>query len=478
MIFSSYIFMFVFFPLVFCGYFLLSKCRRPMFQHAFLVAASLVFYGWDNPKYVFIIVTSILLNYFLSFWLAKESFSNKTRKALFILGIVFNIGILGFFKYTDFVISNVNFLTGSRIESLNLVFPLGISFFTFQQFSFIVSCYKNKTPCRNFINYALFVSFFPQLIAGPIVLYEEMMPQFQEEKRRRINAENVIRGLAVFASGFFKKIVLADTFAVLATNGFSGAGSLSFLPAWIAVFAYAFQIYFDFSGYCDMAIGGALMLNIELPLNFNAPYRAKNVREFWRRWHITLGRALTTYVYIPLGGNRKGNARTYLNLMATFLISGLWHGPAWTFVVWGALHGFANIFDRVFEKQQEKIPAFLRQLVTFLFVTIAWVLFRAQSWGQAGSVYKAMFAPRSMGGFSEICALFYDGYTNLPQLMSFAMICLIFLVGVVWVVKEKNAKSLAADFRITPKSAILLAVVYAFAILHLTRLSPFIYFNF
>lgn len=478
MIFSSYIFMFVFFPLVFCGYFLLSKCRRPVFQHAFLAAASLVFYGWDNPKYVAIIITSILFNYCLSFGLAKESFSDKARKALFVLGIVFNIGILGFFKYTDFVIGNVNFFTGLRLEPLNLVFPLGISFFTFQQFSFIVSCYKTKKPCRSFINYALFVSFFPQLIAGPIVLYEEMMPQFQEEKRRRVNAENVIRGLAVFASGLFKKIVLADTFAVLATNGFTAAGSLAFLPAWVAVFAYAFQIYFDFSGYCDMAIGGALMLNIELPLNFDAPYRAKNVREFWRRWHITLGRALTTYIYIPLGGNRRGKARTFLNLMATFLISGLWHGPAWTFVVWGALHGLANIFDRVFEKQQNKLPAFVRQLATFLFVTVAWVLFRAESWAQAGAVYKAMFAPRAVGSLAEISALFYDGYSNLPQLMSLGMIGLIFAVGALWVVKEKNAKALARDFRITPRSALLFAAVYAFAILHLTRLSPFIYFNF
>ena len=478
MIFSSYIFMFAFFPLVFGGYFLLSKLKNPVFQHAFLVLASLVFYGWDHPKYVLIIVSSILFNYCLSFGLAKENYSDKARKALFLLGIVFNIGILGFFKYTDFVIDNVNFFTGSRIESLNLVFPLGISFFTFQQFSFIVSCYKTKTPCRNFIDYALFVSFFPQLIAGPIVLYEEMMPQFQDESRRRINTENVIRGLAVFGFGFFKKIVLADSFAVFATNGFTYAAEISFLPAWLAAFAYAFQIYFDFSGYCDMAIGGALMLNIELPLNFDSPYRALNVREFWRRWHITLGRALTTYVYFQLGGNRKGRARTYFNLMATFLISGLWHGPAWTFVAWGALHGLANIFDRVFEKQQARIPKPIRQAATFLFVTVGWVLFRAESWQQAGDLYRSMFLPRALGGYSEICAMFFDGYTSLPQLVTFAMLCLVFVVGVIWVVKEKNAKTLAAEFRITPRSAVLLAVLYSFAILHLTRLSPFIYFNF
>ncbi len=478
MIFSSYIFMFAFFPLVFCGYFLLSKCRRPVFQHAFLVVASLVFYGWDNPKYVFIIVSSILFNYCLSFGLAKESFSDKTRKALFVLGVMFNIGILGFFKYTDFVISNVNFFTGSRIESLNLVFPLGISFFTFQQFSFIVSCYKNKTPCRNFIDYALFVSFFPQLIAGPIVLYEEMMPQFQEEKRRYINTENVIRGLAVFALGFFKKIVLADTFAVLVTNGFILSSGLSFFAAWLTALAYAFQIYFDFSGYCDMAIGGALMLNIELPLNFDAPYRSLNVREFWRRWHITLGRALTTYIYIPLGGNRRGRARTYLNLMATFLISGLWHGPAWTFVAWGALHGLAIIFDRVFEKQQNRVPKPIRQAATFLFVTVGWVLFRAESWKQAGEMYRCMFLPRALGGPWEIGTLFFDGYTSLPQLMSIATVGLAFAVAVIWVVKEKNAKAIASSFRITPKTAILLAILYTFAILHMTRLSPFIYFNF
>ena len=336
----------------------------------------------------------------------------KVRKFVFILGIIFNILLLGYFKYYDFFVENLNYIFNEDLILKNILLPLGISFFTFQQISFLLSCYRKEEKVSGFIDYCLFVSFFPQLVAGPIVLYSEMMPQFKDRKRRYLNWDNIAKGLYIFVIGLFKKIVIADTLAIWANNGFDNMSEIGFFAAWATAIAYTLQIYFDFSGYSDMAIGLAKMFNIDLPTNFNSPYKSKNIGEFWRRWHITLGRSLFEYIYKPLGGNRKGEFKTYRNLIITFFISGLWHGASWLFILWGVSHGLAIVAQRIWKKAGLKLNQYISVLLTFLFVNFTWVLFRAETFEQALKILKSMVFPDSFN-FMEIGLLFYDGMMNL-----------------------------------------------------------------
>ena len=286
---------------------------------------------------------------FFNFIIGRKLSSNPS-KPLLIFGIIANVALLGYFKYADFFIENVNSLFGTNIDLLNLALPLAISFFTFQQIAYLVDSYRKETKEYSFLNYALFVTFFPQLIAGPIVHHKEMMPQFENKWNLVKKYKNIALGLFIFSIGLFKKVVIADTFAIWATNGFDNATTLNLFEAWATSLSYTFQLYFDFSGYTDMAIGIALLFNIKLPINFNSPYKALNIQDFWRRWHITLGRFLRDYIYIPLGGNRTGKFRNYLNLLITFLIAGIWHGASWMFVFWGFLHGVAMVVHRAWKE--------------------------------------------------------------------------------------------------------------------------------
>jgi D-alanyl-lipoteichoic acid acyltransferase DltB (MBOAT superfamily) len=269
-----------------------------------------------------------------------------SKKLLFQIGILFNISLLAYYKYMDFFIENTNILLNTNIELIHLALPLAISFFTLQQVAFLVDSYEGLVEEKDFLDYAIFVSFFPQLIAGPIVHHAEMMPQFSSKWNMLKNYKNISAGLFIFSIGLFKKVVIADQFAQWANAGFNNAQVLNLLEAWATSLSYTFQMYFDFSGYTDMAIGAALLFNIKLPINFNSPYKATSIQDFWRRWHITLSRFLRDYIYIPLGGNRRGEFRTYSNLMVTFLLGGLWHGAGWTFVFWGFLHGVALVLHR------------------------------------------------------------------------------------------------------------------------------------
>lgn len=314
-----------------------------------------------------------------------------SKKTLLTVGIVANVALLGYFKYADFFIENINLATEGNIPLLHLALPLAISFFTFQQIAYLVDSYRGETKEYDFLNYANFVTFFPQLIAGPIVHHAEMMPQFAKTKNKVKNYRNIALGLFIFSMGLFKKVIIADQFAVWATNGFDVAEKLNFIEAWVTSLSYTFQLYFDFSGYTDMAIGAALLFNIKLPINFNSPYKATNIQDFWRRWHITLSRFLRDYVYIPLGGNRKGHFRTYNNLMATFIIGGIWHGAGWTFVFWGFLHGVALVIQRAWNQLGFKMNTVLAWFITFNFVNIAWVFFRAKEWDDALKVLNGMF---------------------------------------------------------------------------------------
>jgi len=316
--------------------------------------------------------------------------SHSTRRRVLAGGIVFNLALLGCFKYADFVLGNLNFALGSSIHLLDLALPLGISFFTFQQIAYLVDCYKEETKEYDFLNYCLFISFFPQLIAGPIVHHREIMPQFMKIRAKVLNWSNISTGIFIFCVGLFKKIVVADTFAVWANAGFDSPHPMGLLVAWGTSLSYTFQLYYDFSGYSDMAIGAALLFNIKLPINFNSPYKAKNIREFWQRWHITLSNFLRDYIYIPLGGNRAGKYRTYLNLFITFLLGGLWHGAGWTFVVWGGLHGAALVAHRLWSRAGLRMPWPVGWFSTFMFVNFAWVFFRASSFEGALRVLEGM----------------------------------------------------------------------------------------
>jgi len=477
MIFSSYIFIFLFLPVVTSLYFLMSRLKSDKVQKILLVISSLIFYGYFNYYYLIIILTSIAINYFIAHQIQKNSTNVFFSKGLFLLmGVLFNILLLGYFKYYDFFISNINILFNASFNLRYILLPLGISFFTFQQLSFLISVYKKEDKVADLLTYLLFVTFFPQLIAGPIVLYSEMIPQFLDKNKRLFNYENFTRGLYLFLIGLFKKIVIADTVAIFVNNGYSG-NDFSFLSAWILAISFSIQIYFDFSGYADMAIGIGKIFNIDIPLNFSSPYKSKSITEFWKRWHITLGRALKTYIYIPLGGNRKGTFRTYFNLLIVFFVSGLWHGASWMFIIWGMLHGIFMIFEKIFERYICIIPSFIRICFTFIGITILWVFFRANSLSQALSILNGMISIIDID-ISKIAYLAQDGIIGFPLPIAIIYISIFIVFPLFLIFFSKNSIEKFESFKFNYSNLIFLILITVISLVHLSRLSPFIYFNF
>ena len=377
MLFNAPAFIFLFLPTADAVFFGLHRLRQHTWARIWLVAASLFFYGFWNPRYLWLIGGSIVFNYAIGS-LAARAASRGARRWIGS-GVIANLLLLGGFKYADFSISILNDLSGSHVGLLQIALPLGISFFTFQQIAYLVDCYRTGQRHHDFINYALFVTFFPHLIAGPLVHHRRMMPQFDDPRGRCFDVQNVAQGLFLFAVGLFKKVALADTFAVWAVLGFERPEALGTLSAWVTSLSYSLQLYFDFSGYSDMALGIARMFNIALPINFDSPYQAHDIQDFWRRWHITLSEWLRDYVYVPLGGNRVSVPRHHFNLFVTFLVGGLWHGAGWTFVAWGALHGAAIVGHRIWQRAGLALPRPLAWGLTLLFVNAAWVFFRAKS---------------------------------------------------------------------------------------------------
>jgi len=391
MLFNSYVFIFLFLPATLFVYFGLNKRKWTRLSIPWLIFISLVYYGWSNPIYVFLIVGSILFNFTIGTWLKRCSGTDRLkRKLILIMGISGDLLLLGYFKYADFFISNFNFFSHSQVPLLHVALPIGISFFTFTQVAYLVDVHRGETSGYPFPVYALFVSFFPYLLAGPIIHHKEVTIQYNQRSEKVVDYRNITCGLCLFFIGLFKKIVLADTLAKWVSNGFDHAATLAFMEAWATSLSYTLQLYFDFSGYTDMALGCAEMFNIKLPINFNSPYRSLNIQEFWRRWHITLGRFVRDYVYVPLGGNRISEPRTLFNLMVAFFLVGLWHGAGWTFVFWGCLHGGALVIHRLWRKFNIRMPRFLAWVLTFNFVNGAWVFFRAKTFGDATKVLKGM----------------------------------------------------------------------------------------
>ncbi|MGB0591188.1 MAG: MBOAT family O-acyltransferase [Myxococcota bacterium] len=405
MLFNSAEFLFLFLPIALFGTFAIRRVdRRASF--GWLVACSLSYYGYWSPHFVVLIVASIGVNYGFAKRLTAEA---GRARGLLTLGVGLNLAVLAYFKYFNFFVDNLAFLTGETYEVMRVVLPIGVSFFTFQQIALLVDSHRGLVTRLTWLDHALFVSFFPQLVAGPIVHHAEMMGQFHEPPDKARHRRGLLIGASLFSIGLFKKVWLADYMALNATRIFSFAdagGTLTSFDAWVGALSYTLQIYFDFSAYSDMAIGLGLAFGIRLPLNFDSPYQSKSIVEFWRRWHITLSRFLRDYLYIPLGGNRQGPLRRYLNLFITMLLGGLWHGAGWTFVVWGGLHGLYLTFNHAAARlvrstgskvAESRLYQFTGFALTMLAVVVAWVFFRAESFDGAWHVLGAMFGS---GGFS------------------------------------------------------------------------------
>jgi alginate O-acetyltransferase complex protein AlgI len=428
MLFNSYTFVFAFLPLTLLVFWLLAARAPRRVAIVWLIVASIFFYAWYRYENLLLLGVLLVLNYWAGVYLGRHSGAKRARLVL-VLGIVMNLGTLGYFKYANFFIDAVNRLFPTGWNFANIILPLGISFFIFQKIAYLVDAYRGKARGYSFIDYCLFVTFFPQLIAGPIVHHAEVVPQFSRQIYRP-NAEDFSVGLTQFLCGLFKKVLIADRMALYATPIFesaAGGGTPGFLDAWIAALAYTFQLYFDFSGYSDMALGLGRLFGIKLPQNFSSPYKAVNITEFWRRWHMTLSRFLRDYLYIPLGGNRKGPARRYVNLMLTMLIGGLWHGAGWNFVVWGGLHGLYLAVHHAWRGFREK-PASKKtssslagilggRALTFFAVVLAWIFFRASDTETAGRMLAAMF-----GGNGFAARSTFELNTVLPALGVVAII--------------------------------------------------------
>lgn len=513
MLFNSYIFIFLFFPLCLAGFYLLEGKGKARGAKIWLTGFSLWFYGYFNLYYLSIMLGSILFNFLIFRMLlrGKENAAGskaaagqrRFQKALLAIGVCANLGLLFYFKYYDFFVENCNAAFGTQFLTKKVLLPLGISFFTFQQIGFLADTYRGEAKDLSFVEYALFVSFFPQLIAGPIVNYAEMMPQFRAIGRRKFSSEKFAKGLYLFTLGMAKKVLIADTFGKAVDYGYGNLASLSGTDAVLVMLFYTVQLYFDFSGYCDMARGLGWMLGIEIPVNFNSPYQACDIIDFWKRWHITLNRFLMRHVYIPLGGNRRGVNRMLLNLMLVFLISGLWHGAGWNYVIWGALHGAVYVCTRCVRlhgqraKGEEtktgtghflsRLGAFAGTAWTFLFVNMAWVFFRAPDAGAAVTLFRRM----GEGGFGLPSYGIYDGFNldefwyvmkvlHLTQLpCSEMLLCAAFLIFALAVIFfHKNAGEMADRFCPKGWNMVATAVLFLWCVLSLSGVSTFLYFNF
>jgi alginate O-acetyltransferase complex protein AlgI len=478
MLFNSYLFIFAFLPVVLAGYFAFGR-NSNLAPVVWLALASLAFYCFSGWQFVLLLLGSIVFNYGIGYLLIARKLHSRLRFAVLTLGVAGDLVLLGVFKYAGFVAANLNamFATGFVVS---ILLPVGISFYTFTQIAFLVDAFRGNVARYALPHYALFVTYFPHLIAGPILHHKDMIPQFERAEAKRPDPHLMLCGLIIFAIGLFKKTCLADGIQPLVAQAF-GPNTPTFDQAWIGALAYTFQLYFDFSGYSDMAIGISLMFGIFLPLNFNSPYKATSIIEFWRRWHMTLSQFLRDYLYIPLGGNRHGPLLRYVNLAITMLLGGLWHGAAWTFVVWGALHGAYLCINHAWNNYGPKAsPRFaplanvVGLILTFLAVVVAWVFFRADNMTSALHVLSKMADPRNIAfGRGEIAQtafiLFYAALAwfapNTQEIMGYDH------------EKRKVGENLGAS-RLRPLLIYASAAVLAFGILGIRQHSEFIYFRF
>ncbi len=518
MLFNSYVFIFAFLPLTLAGFFLLGRFQ-PRLAAAWLTAASLVFYGWWNPLYVGLLALSIGFNYACGVAIARATAraDKSLSKRMLILAVTGNLAVLAYYKYANFFLASIQHVSGAALSLGEIVLPLGISFFTFTQIAFLADAYYGKVREYNFVHYGLFVTYFPHLIAGPVLHHAEMMPQFAQPATYRFSFENAAVGITIFVIGLFKKVMLADEVGVYAKPVFDAAAGgveLTALEAWCGALAYTFQLYFDFSGYSDMAIGLSRLFGVVLPLNFHSPYKAVNIIAFWRRWHMTLSRFLRDYLYIPLGGNRRGVARRYAGLMITMVLGGLWHGAGWTFVMWGTLHGVYLAINHGWRALRSRLGHDIGRstrwgracgcLVTFIAVVIGWVFFRAADIATALAMLKAMAGLNGLvlpdfwlpkwGAAGQWLAAHGVRFGDTHDLVGGGVVNWIWiLLLVVWF--APNTQQLLAGYRPalalfaeryegwlawrpTPLNALLAAALALIAVFNLHKQSEFLYFQF
>ena len=490
MLFNSYEFILLFLPITFIVYFLLVKNKLFTASTSWLVVASLFFYSCWNVIYLPLILISIIFNYLLSTKIIEydtKNYKNISKKQLLYIGLIFNIGLLVYFKYMDFFITTANISLGTDFSLLSIALPLAISFFTLQQIAFLVDSYENLVKKSDFLNYTLFVTFFPQLIAGPIVHYKEMMPQFLDPKNKIINNDNISLGIFIFSIGLFKKVILADTFATWANYGYDHSTVLTLFEAWATSLSYTFQLYFDFSGYMDMAIGIALLFNIKLPINFNSPYKATSIIDFWNRWHITLTKFITTYIYSP-SIMALSNITFLKSMMITFmamLISGLWHGAEWTFVLWGAIHGCALVINHYWRRAKIKLNKFIAWFITFNFINFTLIIFRANDLNDVSKVLEGMFGlngivlpsflVNNFSYLSEYGIKFGGIAMNIKGGMD-TFIWLIF--GFIIIFLFDNSIKLKDKFKPTHTTLLFTSLLFFYSIASISEHSTFLYFNF
>lgn len=486
MLFNSHIFMFVFLPLMLAGWFFFNSRKQYKLAQGYLIGMSLWFYAYFNINYLWMMLGSCLIGYLLCLFL-KRTGSKDRRKLILIVGCLFHIGTLGYFKYTNFFLENINAVFGTDFALLSVLLPVGISFYTFQQLGYLIDCYRGDAPVCSLLDYLTFMVYFPQILQGPILRYEELVPQLHEEKRRSFDAERFAKGMQHFTIGLAKKVLLADTLAKAVNYGYENYLMLDSLSAILLAVGYLFELYFDFSGYCDMAVGLGKMIGIEVIENFDSPFKSASVKEFWRRWHITLGRFFTKYVYIPLGGSRKGKLRTVLNTLVIFLLSGLWHGASWNFVFWGLLHGIGVAWDSF---GILKLPKkWMQQALTFAYVCLAFVFFRAETIGQGFAVIRAMVTPKwngflfRMGEALDISELYIvtKGVSMvLPSLLDFvnlALLLLLFAISIA-VLAAQRAAVIVDRAILNRKYTFAMAFLFAWSVLSMAGVSTYIYFSF
>lgn len=487
MLFNSYIFIFLFLPMAIFGYYILNCFKLYKSSNLFLIGMSLWFYGYFNISYLFIICGSIMINFLISKGLEKLERSHVSKTVLLVFGLCSNIAIIFYFKYYNFFLSNINLIFRESFELKNIILPLGISFFTFQQISYLVDAYHGETKDYSFDEYALFVSFFPQLIAGPIVLHNEMIPQFRNHENRRFIPQNFAKGMYIFALGLFKKVIIADTFGTAVAYGFGTIETLSSMEALIVSLSYTFQLYFDFSGYCDMAVGIGHLFNINLPQNFNSPYKSMSITEFWERWHMSLTRFLKTYIYIPLGGNRKGKIRTYVNIMIVYMVSGIWHGANWTFILWGMLHGILSCINRLLKRSWDKIGKVTQWAVTFMLVNMLWILFRSDDIASAKLFMGRLLCLSSFTISKDLYSCFdLKELSMIEKIIPFlnylpyhvtGFHLWLFILGAFGVVlNTRNSKEIS--FKPTVVTSISTVIFMLWSVVSLAGISTFLYFDF
>lgn len=472
MVFSSAVFMFLFLPIVF----ILNRLLPRKYKNALLLAASLFFYAWGEPVYVLVMLLSITINYFLALQIAQPGAPSQKSRLFLVVAVVFNIGLLVVFKYANFIVDNLNAVVGFHVHIPEIPLPIGISFFTFQGMSYVIDVYRDKTLVQKKLSHvALYISYFPQLIAGPVIRYHDIASQIEY---RTETVEKMASGIRRFAVGLAKKLIIANTVGRIADMVFAlDMPGLTATEAWAGALAYTLQIYFDFSGYSDMAVGLGRMFGFEIMENFNYPFISRSIRDFWRRWHISLSSWFRDYLYIPLGGNRKGTGRTYFNLSVVFLLTGLWHGAEWTFVVWGVFHGVFMILERAGIIKPEKLkPKFLANIYAMLVVVTGFVIFRAESLDQSIWIYKAMFV-RFRFGFRDAALA---GRLLSPATLIVIAAALIASTPVVRIVRDKLSGSPALSSACNTAGYILSYALLALCllVLSLATYNPFIYFRF